>query len=231
MLETALSGSHCHNTGRLADLHGLAASLSTTPTSSPTTSGSSAPGAAGLRVFVNLLVENRVLCELYPLTPPDHNCDEMVTVRREAQRMRELERYIDAQNGGPGQGWYRIVESPAEARAGDQRRQARGGHGDGGLGALRLPADAARQHADSAPSRSVDAGIDEIYDLGVRQLELVNKFDNALTGVAGDGGTMGTITNGGNFLSAGTFWDLEHCEDAVNHDHSPTAPAAQRRRR
>ena len=27
--------------------------------------------------------------------------------------MRELERYIDAQSGGPGKGWYRIVETPS----------------------------------------------------------------------------------------------------------------------
>ncbi len=34
---------------------------------------------------------------------------------------------------------------------------------------------------------------------------------------------MGTITNLGNLYSAGTFWDLEECEDPANHDHSPTA--------
>jgi hypothetical protein len=28
-----------------------------------------------------------------------------------------LERYIDAQHGGPGRGWFRIVKTPAEARA------------------------------------------------------------------------------------------------------------------
>jgi hypothetical protein len=31
------------------------------------------------------------------------------------------------------------------------------------------------------------------------------------------------ITNGGNVLSAGRFWDLEHCDEPLNHDHSPTA--------
>ena len=140
--------------------------------------------------------------------------------------MHELEDYIDAQNGGPGKGWYRIVDDPVEARAGDQRRQARGGHGHGGLRALRLPPDAARRHPALHRGAELDDGIDEIYDLGVRQLEIVNKFDNALTGVAGDSGTTGTITNGGNFLSAGSFWDLEHCDEPVNHDHSPTAPCA-----
>jgi hypothetical protein len=71
--------------------------------------------------------------------------------------------------------------------------------------------------------QQIDDGLDELYDLGVRQLELVNKFDNGLTGVAGDSGSTGTITNTGNFLSAGTFWDLDHCQDDLNSDHSPTA--------
>ena len=30
--------------------------------------------------------------------------------------MHELERYIDAQAGGPGKGFFRIVETPAAAR-------------------------------------------------------------------------------------------------------------------
>src|SRR3546814_6770142 len=65
--------------------------------------------------MVNLLVENRVLCEIYPLKL--NPCDEMASVRLQAQRIRELERYIDAQSGGPGEGWFRIVDDPDEARA------------------------------------------------------------------------------------------------------------------
>jgi hypothetical protein len=177
---------------------------------------------AGLRIFVNLMVENRVLCELYPLTPPGHDCNEMVSVRRELQRARELERYIDAQWGGPGKGWYRIVESPGEARQVIN---------DGKLAVVlgmevSEPFGCRLMQPGDMPlcsEQQLTRGIQELYDLGVRQLELVNKFDNALTGVAGDSGSAGTITNLGNFNSAGTFWDYEHCDDPVNHDHSPTA--------
>ena len=59
---------------------------------------------------MNLLVENGVLCELYPLKR--NSCDEMESVRLQARRIRELEDYIDAQNGGPGKGWFRIVTDP-----------------------------------------------------------------------------------------------------------------------
>ena len=54
-------------------------------------------------------------------------------------------------------------------------------------------------------------------------MEITNKFDNVFTGVAGDGGSTGTLTNSGNFYATGEFWDLETCEDPENTDHTPTA--------
>ena len=68
----------------------------------------------GQRLFVNLLVENNQLCKLYPLKR--NSCDDMDSVRLQAKQMREFEDYIDAQYGGPGAGWYRIVTNPFEAR-------------------------------------------------------------------------------------------------------------------
>jgi hypothetical protein len=179
----------------------------------------------GLRIFVNLMVENRVLCELYPLTPQpaSQNCNEMDSVRRQVQSIHELERYIDAQSGGPGKGWYRIVESPAEARRVINEGKLaviKGMEVSEPFGCrLMQPGDMSL-----CSEQQVDDGVDEIYeDLGIRQVEIVNKFDNALTGVAGDSGEAGVITNLGNFSSAGTFWDYEHC-DGENHDHSPATP-------
>ena len=68
----------------------------------------------GQRIFVNLLVENNQLCELYPIK---HNsCDDMDSVRLQARDMYRMQDYIDAQFGGPGRGFYRIVRSPFEAR-------------------------------------------------------------------------------------------------------------------
>ena len=75
----------------------------------------------GLRLIVNDLVENRALCELYPPTNDlargkQERCDEMASARLQLRRMHELEEYIDAQEGGPGEGWFRIVETPFQAR-------------------------------------------------------------------------------------------------------------------
>ncbi len=70
----------------------------------------------GLRIMVNDLVENRALCEIYPLTPTDHDCNEMNSVRQQARDMFALQDYIDAQYRGPNKGFFRIVRTPAEAR-------------------------------------------------------------------------------------------------------------------
>ena len=64
--------------------------------------------------MVNDLVENRALCELYPLKKND--CNEMVSAYQQADDMYALQDYIDAQFGGPGKGFFRIVKTPAEAR-------------------------------------------------------------------------------------------------------------------
>ena len=68
----------------------------------------------GLRLVVNDLVENRALCEIYPLKK--NSCDEMESVRLQARDMVALQDYIDAQFRGPGKGFFRIVRTPAEAR-------------------------------------------------------------------------------------------------------------------
>jgi microsomal dipeptidase-like Zn-dependent dipeptidase len=176
--------------------------------------------AGGLRLYVNLMVENRALCELYPLK--QNSCNEMESVLLQIERIHEFEDYIDAQSGGPGKGFFRIVETPFEARKAIN---------DGKL-AVVLGMEVSEPFgcqiylgSPMCDEAQIDSWIDRLHDLGVRQLEITNKFDNALTGVAGDNGTTGTIVNGGNFYTTGRFWDLEHCDEPENHDNEPTGVA------
>ena len=60
----------------------------------------------------------------------------------------------------------------------------------------------------------------------MRQMELVNKFDNALSGVAGDNGAIGVAVNAANFLETGSFWDMRHCEPADGETHDRNQVAA-----
>ena len=160
----------------------------------------------GLRVFVNLFVENRALCELYPLKGND--CDEMASVRLQNRDLDALQDYIDAQNGGPGRGWFRIVRSPFEARqviAAGKLAVIKGIEVSEPFG-CRIYND--KPQCDRA---KIDRELDEVYGFGVRQMELINKFDNALGGVAGDSGNTGVVVNGGNRLATGHFWRMQHC--------------------
>ena len=161
----------------------------------------------GQRLFVNLLVENRVLCELYPLK--QNSCDEMDSVRLQARSIRELEDYIDAQNGGPGKGWFRIVTDPFQAR-----RVINQGKLAVVLGIEVSEPFGCRVFNDEpmCDAKQIDAGLDQVYKLGVRQMELVNKFDNALAGVAGDGGETGLVVNQGNKASTGKYWQMQACD-------------------
>ena len=61
------------------------------------------------------------VCQL--LTSPEigaqplrYSCNDMVAVDRIIEETYKMERYIDAQSGGPGEGWFRIVLTPEEAR-------------------------------------------------------------------------------------------------------------------
>ena len=173
----------------------------------------------GLRLYANLFVENGVLCELYPIKR--NSCDEMESVRLQVRDIYELQDYIDAQSGGPGEGFFRIVTNPFEARK---------VIADGKL-AVVLGIEVSElfncSHRDYEPhcnKEDIDRQLDEVYKLGVRDLELVNKFDNALAGVAGDSGEAGLVVNQGNKYRTNTYWDIETCQTTEGDKEQPALP-------
>ena len=171
----------------------------------------------GLRIMTNLLVDNHALCTVYPLKK--NSCNEMDGVRLEAKRLHELQDYIDAQSGGPGEGWFRIVGDPFQARAVIN---------SGKLAVI--PGIEVSSILDcgvfldtpKCTEEQIDTRLDEVYALGVRQMELSNKFDNAIGGVTGDGGTTGPVVNVGNFFETGSWYQMEPCtkEDGASTDHT-----------
>ena len=171
--------------------------------------------AGGLRLMTNLLVDNTALCQAFPVKK--NSCNEMDGVRLQAQRLFELQDYVDAQNGGPGEGWFRIVTSPAQAR-----ETINAGRLAVVLGIEISELFDCREYLDQpqCTAEQIDERLQEVFDMGVRQMELVNKFDNALTGVKGDAGTTGPVVNTGNKHVTGHFWDMRTCaEDEHAHDH------------
>jgi len=177
---------------------------------------------SGLRIMVNDLVENRALCEIYPLK--QNNCNEMVSAYRQAEDMHALQDYIDAQFGGPGKGFLRIVDSP---------EQARHAINDGKL-AMVLGIEVSEvlncgqfNGTPHCTAAQIDAELDRLHAIGVRSLFPVHKFDNALGGTHFDSGTTGVLVNTGNKYATGQFWTAEHCPGAADHDNEPTNPTAE----
>lgn len=166
----------------------------------------------GLRLMVMSVNENRVLCELQARRR--HGCDEMETVRRGFEDMRELQRYVDAQAGGPGKGFFRIVTDPFEARRVINK----------GKMAVVLEIEVSELfgcrgwETSTCDKADIDQQLDEFYGLGVRSSQLLNKFDNPLSGVRFDSGEVGTLINAGNRQSAGSFWSAETCTGPL-HDN------------
>lgn len=176
---------------------------------------------AGLRMMVMSPNENRILCLLQ--TNRDTNCDEMDTVRRSLQAIHQLQDYVDAQSGGPGRGFFQIVTDPEDARRViNQGRMAVVLEVE-----VSEPFDCAgtdgRSTCDTA---RVDAGLDELYSLGVRSMLLLNKFDNPLVGVRFDSGPVGVLINAANFASAGSFWSAQTCTGSL-HDNDIYSPAPE----
>jgi microsomal dipeptidase-like Zn-dependent dipeptidase len=174
---------------------------------------------AGLRIMVADLVENRALCEIYWLK--QNSCKDMDALRLQAQDLYELQDYIDAQYKGPGRGFFRIVKSPDEARAVIN---------DGKLAVIigvetSQPFDCLYQDGvEICSPEQIDAGLQELWNLGVRSLFPVHKFDNAFGGTAMDSGTTGILVNLGNRYMTGRWWEVESCP-VGEHDHTPPSLA------
>ena len=171
---------------------------------------------SGLRLMVTDLVENRALCELYPYK--QNNCNEMASAYKQAEDMHALQDYIDAQSGGPGKGFFRLVSNSAEARRVIN---------DGKL-AVVLGIEVSEvldcgqfNGTPKCDAAQIDRELDKLYDAGVRSMFPVHKFDNALGGTKFDSGATGVLVNTGNKYATGQFWTADHCDDP-DHDNTPT---------
>ena len=171
---------------------------------------------SGLRLVVNLSVDNSALCFINPYK--NQSCNEMEAVDRQIGDIYALQDYVDAQYGGPGEGWFRIVRTPFQAR-----RVINEGKLAVVMGIeVSEPFNCGiRNDAPQCTAASIEADFERYYGLGVRQMEMANKFDNALSGVAFDNGTQGVIVNVGNRQATGRFWQMETCTSEP-YDRQPT---------
>jgi microsomal dipeptidase-like Zn-dependent dipeptidase len=69
----------------------------------------------GMRLTVMMAVNNEALCRATRRLN-NYSCEDMPAIERQIQATKNLERFVDRLSGGPGQGWFRIAYSAAQAR-------------------------------------------------------------------------------------------------------------------
>jgi microsomal dipeptidase-like Zn-dependent dipeptidase len=134
----------------------------------------------GLRLMVALAVNNKdvMAAPLWATKLPGRTGEDMEAVDYQIALAYEMQDYIDNKNGGPGQGWFRIVKSPAEARAvmaKDKLAVVLGAEVDH-LFDCRTEAQCSEQY--------VVEQLEKYYDKGLRHLFPVHFKANAFAGAA-----------------------------------------------
>lgn len=143
---------------------------------------------AGMRLMVAMTVEDAPLCEIEPRR--SHSCDEGATIELQVAQLRELQDYVDAQAGGPGRGWFRLVEDPwAARRVIEQGRLAVviGVESSGLFGCTE------RLRQPQCTRDDIDRGVAQLASLGIRSVFPVHWVDNAFGGAALEGGDKGVF--------------------------------------
>ncbi len=155
----------------------------------------------GLRLVVMYAVNNPVLCGAINRAP-GRTCDDMEAVRHQVDSAKAFERHVDAQAGGPGQGWYRIVYSPNEARVVMQAGKLAVVLGTEVPGLF-----GCKVSASCGDTAAIRRNVEQLHAMGVRQVVPVHVMDNAFGGTA----IGGDPPNFANRIWNGSFLDAYDC--------------------
>jgi hypothetical protein len=175
---------------------------------------------AGLRLMVTNLVDNEALCGL--MTTRSHPCNDMTSVQIQSRDLYALQNYIDAQSGGPGKGWFRIVTNPFQAR--EVINQGKLAVIEG-IEVSRIFGCGEYNGVSQCNRAQVDAGLKEVYDLGVRTFFPIHEFNNAFGGTKMIAGDLGALINAGNREETGSFFTLRPCSAQTQDAEQLSFPA------
>jgi microsomal dipeptidase-like Zn-dependent dipeptidase len=168
----------------------------------------------GLRLVVQLAVSNQIICDFLGgggIQPVRYSCNDMVAVDRQVTEAYAMQDYIDAQEGGPGRGWFRIVTTPAQAREvirSGKMAVLLGIETSNLFDCFLTP----RAGFPRCTEADVVARLDDYYERGVRAIFPVHKYDNGFS--AGDGHK--SFIEIGNLLQTSHFSNFsEQCDPSV----------------
>jgi microsomal dipeptidase-like Zn-dependent dipeptidase len=160
----------------------------------------------GMRLLVAQTVEDDELCRVEPRHA--HSCSEAATIAKEVRVLRGLQDYADAQAGGRGRGFFRLVTGPRAAA-----RVIRAGKLAVIIGVESSnPFDCSlRPGARRCTRADVDRGLARYRRLGVRTMFIAHWFDNAFGGAALEGDGKGKLIAGLDRLETGRYFRVARC--------------------
>ena len=189
---------------------------------------------SGLKIIVTLVTGNPAFCEILKLSKPGKGqgkCDGIAAIKQQTDYIYQIQDYIDAQFGGPGKGWFRIVTSPQQARAviANQQLAVVLGAEHGDLFSCNHP-------QTTCTERSISKNVEQLYQMGLRSVFPIHRFDNMFGGTHPAGGKAGAWMHLAGRLNTsriehltdlilphkllfkpidGYFWDLGECPDHI----------------
>lgn len=179
---------------------------------------------AGLRILVSHGTNIDSLCQvgraaMSGIRPANLNsdCDDMSLGFKQDKYMYQMQDYIDAQEGGPGKGWFRIVKSPAEARVviNDGKLAVVLGLEFAHIFNCKLTVNPDGSETSGCDQAEIDKQIDAIYNLGVRQLFPFHDINSSL---GGTGIFNANTLNALGFYDTHQFWKTYDCPNGGEGD-------------
>ena len=136
---------------------------------------------------------------MWPLA--QHDCNEMESIALQRQLVLDLQDYIDAQAGGPGKGFFRVVYDPFEAR-----RVIEAGKLAVILGTENEKIFDCGEYLDQplCTREHIDEQLDKWHALGLRAIFPIHLLDNAFGGTRlSDDPALSALYQAGNIVATG----------------------------
>ena len=162
---------------------------------------------AGMRMMVAQTADDEPICRIEPRRRTK-NCSETASVQAQIATLKGLQNYVDAQNGGPGRGWFRLVYNPAQARRVMESGKLAvliGIESSDLFGCSEFKGKPQCTRAD------INHGIARYKRLGVRGMFVAHWINNAFGGAALEGGTKGVFINILNRFQTGSYFKTSRC--------------------
>lgn len=173
---------------------------------------------AGLRTMVVHGTNIEALCDIAKQTGNDKDtdlddtdCSDMGVGLKQVNYLYDIEKYVDAQEGGPGQGWFRIVQDPAQARAviAEGKLAVIPGLEFSNIFHCNVVFNPDGSETHGCTKEDIDREIDEVWGAGVRAVFPYHDVDSALGGT----GIFGRSLNLVGFYGTRGFWKTYPCEN------------------